>query len=328
MVTWLIDISNHQGAFPVPQAVAEGYRGVICKTSEGTSYRDPYFDQFTAAAIGAGAVPGGYHFLRGGSGAQQARILYNRLRAHGGPTGFLAVCDNESDAGWADTVAFASEWAQISGGHPLIMYSGAWWWQQRGWPGADLTPYLWHSRYVSASGYGSTLYDTVPASWWTPGYGGWSTATILQFSASATVAGRSPIDVNAFRGTIDDLRALTRPVAGGTGMIGGPMAGETADWAASHVDSPTPGPDMTGAHVALSEIWAIVQRLEQRPPAAVTLTDDQVRTLRDGLAGEVASLLAPQLRVVTQLAERLGDAGDTLGTLNDDMGSSSGQVPG
>ena len=44
MVIWLLDISNHQGDFNVAQAAAEGYAAVICKASEGTTFRDPLFD--------------------------------------------------------------------------------------------------------------------------------------------------------------------------------------------------------------------------------------------------------------------------------------------
>src|SRR5690606_39456534 len=46
----------------------------------------------------------------------------------------------------------------------------------------------------------------VPAHYW-DGYGGLR-VVVLQFTSSARVAGRSPIDGNAFRGTLAQLRAL------------------------------------------------------------------------------------------------------------------------
>jgi lysozyme len=205
---WLIDISNYQGNFNVAEAGREGYSAIICKATEGLTYQDPRFDAFIPQIKAAGLIPGTYHFLRAGDGAAQARAFHARVAAHGGPDGFLCACDNEQDANWAVTKAFFAEWNQLTSGHPLIMYSGAWWWSSRGWNGASLTPYLWHSHYVSGGGAGSALYAKVPESWWTPGYGGWSTATILQFSSSATVAGQQ-VDVDAFRGTLDELRALT-----------------------------------------------------------------------------------------------------------------------
>lgn len=216
MVTWLIDISNHQGAFDVSRAVAEGYSGVWMKATEGTTFRDWMFDSFAGQTLATGAVPGAYHYLRAGDGRAQCDAFYGRIRDHGGPDGWLAACDNEADASWQTTVDFFARWRELAGDHPLVMYSGNWWWSARGWNGAALTPYLWDSRYVDGSGYGSTLYEQVPASWWSSRYGGWGDVTVLQFSSSGSVAGRT-IDVNAFRGTVDELRALTR--GGGSGGV-------------------------------------------------------------------------------------------------------------
>lgn len=210
MVQWIIDISNHQGAFDVARAGSEGYSAVWMKASEGTTFRDGMFDTFASQTLSAGLIPGAYHFLRAGDGRAQADVLYGRIRDHGGPDGWLVACDNEQDAGWDTTVGFFQRWRELAGDHPLFMYSGNWWWGPRGWGGSALTPYLWDSRYVSGTGYGSSLYEQVPESWWTSRYGGWGEVTVLQFTSSATVAGRSPIDVSAFRGSLEDLRALIR----------------------------------------------------------------------------------------------------------------------
>lgn len=198
VVTWLLDISHYQSSLNIKQAVNEGYSGVICKATEGGTYRDPCFDGFIPAVMSAGAIPGAYHFLRAGDGAAQAVSFHSRVAAHGGPKGWLIALDNEADASWATTTAWVARWNQLTGGHPILMYTGSWWWKPRGWNGASLTPYLWHSRYVTGTGAGAELFSRVPASWWTPGYGGWGSATILQFSSSATVAGHT-VDVDAFR---------------------------------------------------------------------------------------------------------------------------------
>jgi hypothetical protein len=207
MTIFVVDISGHQDAFDAARAGREGYAAVICKATEGRTYNDPRFDTFIPQIKAAGLIPGAYHFLRAGDGAAQARAFHARVTAHGGPGGFLCACDNEQDATLAATKAFFAEWARLSGNHPLMMYSGSWWWTSRGWNGPSLTQYLWDSRYVSGSGVGSDLYTKVPASWWTPGYGGWGTATLLQFSSKATVAGQ-PVDVSAYRGTYGQLLAL------------------------------------------------------------------------------------------------------------------------
>lgn len=216
MPTWLIDISNHQGSFDVARAVSEGYSGVWMKATEGVGWEDWTFDVFAPKVIAAGAIPGAYHYLRAGSGREQCDEFYAKIRKWGGPDGWLVACDNEVDATWQTTVDFFARWRELAGDHPMFMYSGNWWWGSRGWNGASLTPYLWDSRYTSGSDYGSNLYGQVPESWWSSRYGGWGTVTVLQFSSSGLVAGQQ-VDVNAFRGTVDELRALAR--GGGSGGV-------------------------------------------------------------------------------------------------------------
>jgi hypothetical protein len=98
-----------------------------------------------------------------------------------------------------------------------MLYTGGWYW---GGPrigdknGAALGVPLWHSRYVfkegnPVTGPYRTVWQMVPRSWWKPGYGGWTNATILQYSSRATVPGVSGVcDVNHYLGTIDELRAI------------------------------------------------------------------------------------------------------------------------
>ncbi|MFI5493580.1 GH25 family lysozyme [Actinoplanes sp. NPDC051859] len=209
-ITWLVDISHWQGDIDIAQIAREGYSACVCKATEGTNYKDPTFDRNITAVIKAGMIPGAYHYLRAGDGAAQARHFYQQVRQLGGPDGWLIQFDAESDGYGTEMTAWAAEWSRLTGNHPFFIYSGSWWWPRtRGFRGADLTPLLWHSHYVDGSDYGSVLYRKVPASWWMPGYGGWPKATILQFSSSGKVAGRR-IDVDAFRGTVTQLRALTR----------------------------------------------------------------------------------------------------------------------
>jgi len=209
-ITWLVDISHWQGDIDIARIAHEGYAACVCKATEGTTYVDPMLDRNIAAVKKAGMIPGAYHFIRDGDGAAQARHFYDRVHRLGGPTGWLIQLDCESDGYGTEMTAWTNEWRRLTGNHPFLIYSGAWWWPRTGgFRGAGLTPYLWHSDYVEGSGYGSDLYRKVPASAWNPGYGGWNEATILQFSSSGKVAGRS-VDVNAFRGSVEQLHALTR----------------------------------------------------------------------------------------------------------------------
>ena len=207
-ITWLVDISNWQGNIDISRIAREGYRACVCKATEGSTFKDKRFDKYIPKIKAAGMIPGAYHYLRDGDGAAQARHFLNRVKKHGGPNGWLIQLDCEADGYGPEMTAWAREWNKLTGNHPFLIYSGAWWWPRTGgFRGAGLTPYLWHSHYVSGTGYGSVLYKKVPASWWKPGYGGWNQATILQFSSSGQVAGQR-IDVNAFRGTVAQLKKL------------------------------------------------------------------------------------------------------------------------
>src|SRR5689334_14942227 len=82
---WIADISNWQAGLNVEQVIAEGYTAIVCKATEGTTYRDGQFDGWIRRIRAAGAIPGAYHFIRNGDGAAQARFFLDRLRPHGGP---------------------------------------------------------------------------------------------------------------------------------------------------------------------------------------------------------------------------------------------------
>jgi lysozyme len=202
------------GRHDVAQVAREGYSACVCKATEGVGYQDPKFDRDIPLIQASGMIPGAYHFLRDGDGAAQARAFLTRVAQYGGPDGWLIQLDCESDGYGPEMTAWAAEWNRLTGNHPFLIYSGAWWWPRtNGFRGVDLTPHVWHSHYVPGTGYGSTLYEQVPASGWKPGYGGWNEATILQFSDAGRVAG-ARLDVNAFRGTVEQLRALARtPIA-------------------------------------------------------------------------------------------------------------------
>jgi GH25 family lysozyme M1 (1,4-beta-N-acetylmuramidase) len=215
MVLYVVDAhTTYQAGLDVRQVAREGYAALIVKATEGvTGFRAPaVFDGWHASARSAGMIPGAYHWLTGADGAQQADRFLTRIG--GTPAlrrGMLCAVDVEQNGANAPTLAglraFVGRWRGQTGGHPLMIYSGNWWWSVRGWSVAELTPYLWDSRYVTGAGYGSALYGKVPASWWIPRYGGWPRTTLLQFTSSARVAGKT-VDVSAFDGDRSKLAAL------------------------------------------------------------------------------------------------------------------------
>lgn len=68
---------------------------------------------------------------------------------------------------------------------------------------------LWASSYVTGTGSASSLYPGDTSARWNS-YSG-QVPAVLQFSSSATIAGQSTCDANAYRGTIEELTALVSP---------------------------------------------------------------------------------------------------------------------
>lgn len=68
---------------------------------------------------------------------------------------------------------------------------------------------LWASSYVGGTGTASSLYPGDSSSRW-DAYSG-QTPAILQFTSSATIAGQTTCDANAYRGTLAELTDLVAP---------------------------------------------------------------------------------------------------------------------
>lgn len=236
MTDFLYDIAGtYQTGFDVATAKREGYLGGICKITEGLTtgtnwdnVNKQWARNWYQQSVDNGQLWGAYHFLRKGNGGAQARYFMDELdkiTGHGA-RGHLIQLDNESDADWVTTQDFSNEYHNLSGNQPYLMYTGSWWWNVAGrrWNGNSLTPYLWHSHYVAGQGFASVLYNQVTNALWTPGYGNWPTATILQFSSKGSAGGiTANVDVNAFKGTRQDLQTLTGGVLVAPSLVGDTM---------------------------------------------------------------------------------------------------------
>ena len=193
------DVSNHNGAMPLEAATV----ACLAKATEGTTYRDPYYLHYKAEAARVGALFGAYHFLRQGNGAAQARFAYGII-GPGIPT--MIDFEPEYDADGnpislptiADAVAFRDTFRSLGGLIRLNYLPHEYWADHLGSPSlatlADLA--LVSSNYTAYS-------DTGPG--WEP-YGG-LTPAIWQWTDSLPYSGQA-VDFNAYRGTIDQLRAL------------------------------------------------------------------------------------------------------------------------
>lgn len=209
-----MDVASYQGEPDWRRVYDSGVRFAFSKVSEGTGYTNPTWphNRRGMLALGEGFVPGVYHFLRSDADpVAQARYFVDKA---GDLTRFAVALDVEprSDVGSRPTAAQARAWVaevkRLTGGHRVLGYYPRWWWDQTGRPELTFFDGLWQSHYVSGEGDPATLYARVPADWWT-GFGGES-VKILQFSSSASVPGISGrCDVNAYRGSLAQLKTLT-----------------------------------------------------------------------------------------------------------------------
>lgn len=207
MTIYGVDVASYQGNPNWPSVYAAGIRFGFSKTTESTNYVNPTWGHNRAGMLGLGDkfLGGAYHFLHGGSGAAQARYFLSKA----GDVSQLAVAlDVEaSGADAATSREWVSEFKDRTGGHPVIGYFPRWYWEAHGRPDLSFFDTIWQSAYVSGSGSPTSLFTKVSSSAWAT-FGG-EPISILQFSSSGIVAGISGrCDVNAYRGTIDELRAL------------------------------------------------------------------------------------------------------------------------
>ena len=216
-----VDVHDgYQRGLSFPTLVAQGYTFAAVKLTQGLTYQRDLGDDWVRAARAAGLIPGGYHWLTSGDGAAQARNFHTKVLEAGGPEGMLIQLDCEDDGYGPQITAWAAEWRRLTGGHPFLIYSGGWWWPRTGgFRGVDVTPYLWQSHYLTADA--DTVPDDpaafaarIPSAWWSPGYGGWSTATILQFTSRGDAGMLSNnVDLNVTTLSREQLLALTRAPA-------------------------------------------------------------------------------------------------------------------
>lgn len=199
MSTLGVDIARYQGnPAPIKAIVKAGAGFIIAKATEGTGYVDPSFAKNMALIKASTAVPGNYHFLWGGDGAGQCDHFLDTI---GNPNGLICAVDVETvrsgpDPEYADVKAFVKRFRDKAPGHPLVLYTGAWFWTSRQFGNPDasaLDLFLWNARYTGAKG---PLDRITRAAGFRAGYGGWTTADIVQFTSLATLPNGGRIDVD------------------------------------------------------------------------------------------------------------------------------------
>lgn len=217
-----IDISDHQDGLALSRAVRDGMQFVILRLCDGT-YVDKAFKSHLADAEANGLLVSTYWYLRapseGTTIAQQVDVIDQQL---GGRKDLGVWIDVESvGAGGKKLLTKDDVWAakrelESRGYHVAGIYSGAWYFENMpgGEPSMDGLGYLWVSNY-GRNRRGAPR-DTYRADGG-DGHRGWTyplgdrKPDILQFGSEGTVADWYPVDVNAFRGTRDQLAHIFHP---------------------------------------------------------------------------------------------------------------------
>lgn len=214
-----IDISEHQDGLHLSRAKDEGMQFVIIRLCDGT-YRDRTFRSHLADAEANGMLVSTYWYLRAPSEGttikQQVDVIDSQL---GGRKDLGVWIDVESiDRNERKLLTDHDVWQaklelERRGYHVPGIYSGAWYWENMpgGEPSMQGLGYLWVSSYGS-NRYGKPrdLYQNEGGD----GHPGWSyplgdrTPDILQYGSNGNVAGFKSVDVNAFRGTPEQLQDI------------------------------------------------------------------------------------------------------------------------
>ncbi|MGW0230309.1 lysozyme [Actinopolymorpha singaporensis] len=199
-----IDVASHQGNVDWPYYRDQGFRFAYVKATEGTTYKNPFFDQQFNGSAKVGMLHGTYHFGRPdqSSGAEQARFFV----ANGGdwkPDGKTLPGELDIEFGEAVGVStcydlsanqivefvrdFSDEYRRLTGRLPVIYTNGSWWRQCVGNSTAFGRNPLWIASYNPEPG---------------PMPGGWQKGhTFWQYT-------EVPIDKNYFNGSMEDLRTF------------------------------------------------------------------------------------------------------------------------
>lgn len=213
-----IDVSSHQRQVDWRRIRAQGFRFAIAKATQGIRYRNPYFTAASWKAMReAGLIRGIYHYAEPGhgvSGAEEAAYFLEAVASVGGrQPGDLPLCLDIEVCG--DSLRpqqirrWCSDFCKVvhrETGREAITYTGAFWRDRVGALGPPRHgSTLWLSVYGPNDG--RTVSNPVP---WIP-RGGFD-LKIHQWTSQGRIdgVGSDFVDLNLWRGTIGELRALCR----------------------------------------------------------------------------------------------------------------------
>lgn len=200
----MADIASYQqGLIPselVPDCVA-----LEIKCTQGINYVNPYYSRWLSDTKKTPLIPLAYHWIDGTPPTQQAAYLKSNMV----DVSLSVMLDSEKAGSFQQVLSTVDALVSL-GCKPKIIYLPHSAWVAMGSP--DLSPLndrhlgLVNAEYpTSQSGSPQQLYPGDNAPGW-QAYGG-VTPLFYQFTSTALEGGQK-IDINAYKGTVDDLRGF------------------------------------------------------------------------------------------------------------------------
>ncbi|MFI8253601.1 lysozyme [Streptomyces filamentosus] len=200
-----VDVASHQGNVAWSTLWNSGVKWAYVKATEGTYYKNTYFNQQYTGSYNVGMIRGTYHFAtpdtttgtaqadyfvnNGGGWSKDGKTLPGVLDIEWNPYG--ATCYGKTQAGMVAWIRdFVTRYKARTGRDAVIYTATSWWKQCTGnYSGFGTTNPLWVARYASEVG-------ELPA--------GWPYYTIWQYTSSGPTVG----DHNHFNGDLSRVQAL------------------------------------------------------------------------------------------------------------------------
>lgn len=295
------DLSHYQAGISL-----SGLPAVIAKATEGSSYTDPEYARIARDARAMGIPFAGYHWLHVGNASGQAA----KYHSVAGTTPCMIDVEHSNDnPSVQDCLNFKSSLNALGVRVPLV-YVPKWYWQQ--YMGSeDLRPLVAAGMKIVSSNYPNAGYsDNGPG--WAP-YGG-ITPTVWQYTDAHQINGYS-VDMNAYKGTVEDFRALLN---GGSSMALEEIVPQTGNRALGTTESDLWNNEMTGhsgyvptqmsfRSAQLNRIEAV---LKEATPVSISPTD--LQSIADEVSAATGAKLDEVVAKLDKIATLLAAAGQAL----------------
>ncbi|QGJ94151.1 lysin A [Corynebacterium phage EmiRose] len=218
MTIFGVDVSEWQNGMSLRRAKDEGIQFAIIRTNDGT-YADRFYLSHLQDAENAGLLTAAYIYLRNpNEGSSIERQVQTTLNVMGNSRRPIWL-DCETNAGLhPDHIREAKRRFEAAGVHVPGAYSYVPWWEGKvvgGEPDSHEFGKFWVAAYGrNASGSPKDIYPGDNHYQWAYPVGN-QLPVLWQFGSNASVAGFS-VDINAFKGSVEELRAIFYGIEGDT----------------------------------------------------------------------------------------------------------------